>query len=62
MTTTARAGQPTARPVKPARDWPRPQLVHDHRTLFREPVYPDGQPYQDDDLDDQDNELATVTP
>ena len=56
-TTTSRTGQPvarTARPSKPAHDWPRPQLVHDHRTLFREPVYLDGQPYRDDVLEDDD--------
>lgn len=35
--------------------WPRPQLVHDHAALFREPVYVDGQPYAvDDDLEDDD--------
>ncbi|WP_371099853.1 hypothetical protein [Streptomyces sp. PU_AKi4] len=32
--------------------WPRPPLVHDHAALFREPVYEGGQPYADDDLED----------
>lgn len=42
-----------ARPTQPATAWPRPQLVHDHGALFREPAYEDGQPYdQDDDEDD----------
>lgn len=41
----------------PPRDWPRPPLIHDHRTLFREPAYTDGQPYADDD-DLEDDEPA----
>ncbi|MBJ6623553.1 hypothetical protein [Streptomyces sp. DHE17-7] len=40
--------------------WPRPPLVHDHRVLFREPTYQDGQPYADDL--DEDDESATITP
>lgn len=39
-------------PAEPRREWPRPALVHDHRQLFREPVYEGGQPYADDDLED----------
>ncbi len=57
MTTTVRtrriSGQQTGRPAMPRREWPRPALVHDHRQLFREPTYTDGQPYADDgDLED----------
>lgn len=44
------------RPAKLRIDYPRPQLVHDHTTLFREPVYKDGQPY--DEPDDEDEEGA----
>ncbi|MGV9891657.1 hypothetical protein [Streptomyces sp. NPDC003395] len=47
MTTTT-----TGRP-KPRIDYPRPQLVRDHAVLFQEPVYEDGQPYTDDDEDDE---------
>lgn len=38
----------------PAPSRPRPPLVYDHRALFREPVYDDGQPYADqaDDPDE----------
>lgn len=67
MTTTVRArrssGQqvtistPTpevAREVARTLRWPRPRLVHDHATLFVQPVYQDGQPYTDDDLEDDD--------
>lgn len=36
----------------PRRDWLRPPLFHDHRQLFREPAYEGGQPYADDDLED----------
>ena len=54
---TPEAAQDAARtlrrpPAGPRREWPRPPLVHDHRQLFREPAYEDGQPYQDDDLED----------
>jgi hypothetical protein len=38
----------------PAPSRPRPPLVHEHRQLFREPAYEDGQPYDDSDEDDQD--------
>lgn len=57
-TPTAQAAQEAARtlhrpPAGPRRDWPRPPLVHDHTTLFREPTYQDGQPYTDtEDLED----------
>lgn len=43
--------------LKPKPSWPRPQLVHDHRQLFVQPVYEDGQVYaddSDDDLEDDD--------
>ncbi|MFC9891491.1 hypothetical protein [Streptomyces pilosus] len=57
--TTATRTRPTvqqpARTPRPgsAREWPRPPLVHDHRQLFREPVYTGGQTYADDqDLED----------
>lgn len=55
MTTAAR------RPVKPRIDYPRPPLVRDHRDLFREPAYEDGQPYADQDLEDEDAEDAIIT-
>ncbi|MEV8248030.1 hypothetical protein AB0R01_30305 [Streptomyces rochei] len=35
------------RPTKPRINYPRPPLVRDHRVLFREPTYQDGQPYSD---------------
>lgn len=40
---------PTMRATKTATAlaWPRPPLVRDHRELFREPTYQDGQPYSD---------------
>lgn len=41
----------------PPSAYPRPQLTHDHATLFQEPVYVDGQPYTTD-LDDEDDEPA----
>ena len=50
--TTAPQSARTPRPAAPRREWPRPPLVHDHRQLFREPAYTDGQPYADDDLED----------
>jgi hypothetical protein len=34
--------------------WPKPHLVHEHRLLFREPVYSDGQPYRCDDGPEED--------
>ncbi|MGP3737996.1 hypothetical protein ACTWJ9_33340 (plasmid) [Streptomyces sp. GDS52] len=47
------AARTLRRPPGPRREWPRPQLVHDHASLFREPAYADGQPYAaDDDLED----------
>lgn len=48
-----RVVQRAPRPSKPA-GWPRPPLVHDHRVLFREAAYQDGQPYADDLEDDED--------
>lgn len=36
-------------------NYPRPRLVHDHAVLFREPAYPDGQPYTDDPDDEDDD-------
>ncbi|MFD7995562.1 hypothetical protein [Streptomyces mexicanus] len=39
----------------PKSSYPRPQLVHDHARLFREPVYTDGQPY-DLEADDEDDD------
>lgn len=50
---TAPAPTRPPRTASPHREWPRPALVHDHRQLFREPAYLDGQPYtNDDDLED----------
>lgn len=43
-------------PTNLGHEWPRPQLVHDHTALFREPVYTDDQPYADDDDDLEDGE------
>jgi hypothetical protein len=42
------------RPAKPHITYPRPPLVRDHAVLFHEPTYEDGQPYADDDLEDND--------
>ncbi|MDX2658321.1 hypothetical protein PV382_23850 [Streptomyces scabiei] len=39
----------TATPPRPA--YPRPPLHHQHDVLFREPVYADGGPYEQDDED-----------
>ncbi|MFF7190574.1 hypothetical protein ACFZAR_36390 [Streptomyces sp. NPDC008222] len=45
---------PAATPTKPKpqQSYPRPELVHDHAKLFQEPAYDNGQPYTDDDEDD----------
>jgi hypothetical protein len=48
----------TALKPKPKLSYPRPPLVHDHTTLFREPAYEGGQPYADDDGDEDDDTLA----
>jgi hypothetical protein len=34
---------------QPAYLWP--PLIHDHASLFKEPTYPDGQPYTEEDDD-----------
>jgi hypothetical protein len=39
---------------KPKVSYPRPALVHDHGTLFREPAYEDGQAYVEPDDDSED--------
>ncbi|WP_158713903.1 hypothetical protein [Streptomyces seoulensis] len=54
--TTAPPRPPATRINTPrtAPAWPRPTLVHDHRTLFLEPAYEDGQPYDDEDDEDDD--------
>ncbi|MFR9794186.1 hypothetical protein ACL07V_37125 [Streptomyces sp. MB22_4] len=39
----------TVLPPKLRIDYPRPQLVNDHATLFVEPTYEDGEPYAQDD-------------
>jgi hypothetical protein len=46
----------TALPAKPKQklSYPRPPLSFQHGDLFREPAYQDGQPYADDDLEDDD--------
>jgi hypothetical protein len=51
MTATAPTAPSKPRP-RPKHAYPRPPLVHDHRQLFREPAYADGQPYAVDDEDD----------
>lgn len=44
--------------TRPCIAYPRPPLVRDHGTLFREAVYQDGQPYADGlDEDDEDTPL-----
>lgn len=43
-------------PVKPKPTWPRPQLVHQHADLFREPAYENGEPYAEQDDEDDDGE------
>ncbi|GHB15278.1 hypothetical protein GCM10018777_55680 [Streptomyces albogriseolus] len=46
----------TATITPPRASYPRPQLVHDHRALFVEPVYEGGlvyaEPADDEDPDD----------
>ncbi|WP_446458697.1 hypothetical protein [Streptomyces rochei] len=44
------------RPTKPRINYPQPPLVRDHRELFREPTYQDGQPYNDGALEDDDDD------
>lgn len=44
---------PTLKP-KPQIVYPRPPLVCDHSSLFVEPAYEDGQPYTDQDDEDED--------
>jgi hypothetical protein len=51
------ASAPT-RPTKPRIAYPRPPLVRDHRELFREAVYGDGQPYNDGNLKDDEDDTA----
>ena len=36
----------------PKHAYPRPPLVHDRATLFREPAYQDGEPYAEPDDED----------
>lgn len=62
-TPTPEAAREAARTLRrppggPRREWPRPPLVHDHGTLFREPTYTDGQPYAADGDDLEDDEAA----
>jgi hypothetical protein len=46
----------TTRPAKPKPriSYPRPPLVHDHTSLFREPAYEDGRSYAEPDDEDAD--------
>lgn len=38
----------------PAPSRPCPPVTYEHGQLFREPIYPDGQPYaEDDDIEDE---------
>jgi hypothetical protein len=53
MTTTIEvSAQGTVRAVRRPGPAPRPPVAYEHRILFREPVYTDGQPYDDDPEDD----------
>ncbi|MFF8544754.1 hypothetical protein ACF060_31210 [Streptomyces werraensis] len=45
----------TATITPPPASYPRPQLVHDHRRLFVEPVYQDGLVYAEPADDEEDN-------
>lgn len=47
---------PTLRPAKPRHDYPRPPLIRDHTSLFREAAYGDGQPYSDGNGNLEDDE------
>lgn len=58
MAVTAPTGSGSQRP-KPNPVYPRPPLIHDHRLLFKEPVYTDGRPYTVDDEDEGDGPLET---
>ncbi|WP_461712205.1 hypothetical protein [Streptomyces sp. DSM 41013] len=49
---------PILRPAEPRHDYPRPPLIRDHTSLFREAVYGDGQPYNDGDLEDDEPEAS----
>lgn len=51
-TTIEVSAQGTVRAVRRPGPAPRPRVAYRHAELFREPVYADGQPY-DDDPDDQ---------
>ncbi|AKZ60780.1 hypothetical protein SAM23877_p071 (plasmid) [Streptomyces ambofaciens ATCC 23877] len=44
------------RAAKPRITYPRPPLTRDHRALFREAAYQDGQPYADELLEDDEDE------
>ncbi|MFE0207076.1 hypothetical protein [Streptomyces sp. NPDC058985] len=46
------------RASKPRIAYPRPPLTRDHRDLFQEAAYGDGQPYNDG-LDDEDDDTST---
>lgn len=55
MTTTIEvSAQGTVRAVRRPGPAPRPPVAYEHRVLFREPVYADGQPYDDDPEDGED--------
>lgn len=44
----------SATAIRPRIEYPRPQVTVLYAELFREPVYEDGEPYgQDDDEDDE---------
>lgn len=55
MAVTAPTGSGSQRP-KPNPVYPRPPLIHDHRLLFKEPVYTDGRPYAVDDQDESEDD------
>jgi hypothetical protein len=47
-TTIEVSAQGKVRAVRRPGPAPRPLVAYEHRVLFREPVYADGQPYDDD--------------
>jgi hypothetical protein len=51
-TTIEVSAKGTVRAVRRPGPTPRPPVAYEHGRLFREPVYADGQPYDDDPEDD----------
>jgi hypothetical protein len=48
--------------VKQSTAYPRPRTSHRPEDLFREPAYPDGQPYAGDDVLEDDEAPGNITP